>query len=381
MKNRSGIYKNNLSGEMAYKSFMPSVLPPEPPIELTDDIIKMLIKANKQLGILDSISTKIPNLDLFISMYVRKEALMSSQIEGTQATLEDVLDPMLEANTNRPVGDVVNYIKATDFAINRLKELPICSRLLKETHAVLLSGVRGENKTPGEYRTSQNWIGAIGSTIKDARFVPPSVEDMKQAMSDLEKYINSDDELDVLIRAGLIHYQFETIHPFLDGNGRIGRLLITLFLIQQNILNTPALYISYYLKKNRVEYYDRMNEVRIKGNYEQWIKFFLDAVYESAKDATDTIDKLVVLHNNNVEKLNSLGRKAKNAIIVFNYLEANPIIDIQKTSKDLNIAFNTISGIVKDLIGLGILKQTSNQSRNRTFAYDEYLDLLKQGTL
>ncbi len=380
MNNRAGVYKNNLSDEMAYKSFMPAVLPPNPPIELSNELVDLLVKANKQLALLEGISIRIPNIHLFISMYVRKEALMSSQIEGTQATLEDVLDPYLEENTNRPVGDVINYIKATDFAINRLKELPLCNRLIKEAHKVLLSGVRGQNKNPGEFRHSQNWIGAAGCNLQNARYIPPSVEDMIQAMSDLEKYINGDDELDVLIRAGLIHYQFETIHPFLDGNGRIGRLLITLFLMENKVLSTPALYISYFLKKNRIEYYDRMNEVRSKGNYEQWIKFFLEAVYESAKDAIETIDKLTSLHDNYYLKIDGLGRKAKNAMRVFEYLESNPIIEIQKTARELDIAFNTMSSIVKDLISIGVLEQTSTQSRNRTFAYKEYLEILKEGT-
>ena len=380
MNNRAGIYKNNLSGDMAYKSFMPAVLPPEPPIELDKDIVDLLVKANKQLALLEGISSRIPNIHLFISMYVRKEALMSSQIEGTQATLEDVLDPYLEENTNRPVGDVVNYIKATDFAINRLKELPLCNRLIKEAHEVLLQGVRGQNKSPGEFRHSQNWIGAAGCNLQNARYIPPSVEYMLQAMSDLEKYINGDDDLDVLIRAALIHYQFETIHPFLDGNGRIGRLLITLFLMEKKVLSTPALYISYFLKRNRIEYYDRMNEVRTKGNYEQWIKFFLEAVYESAKDAVETIDKLTSLHDNYCRKIEDLGRRAKNAMRVFKYLESNPIIEIQKTARELDIAFNTMSSIVKDLISIGVLEQTSTQSRNRTFVYKEYLEILKEGT-
>lgn len=279
MNNRAGHYKSNLSGEMTYKSFVPNPLPPSPPIELTEDIIALLVKANSQLAVLESVATRIPNVELFVSMYVRKEALMSSQIEGTQATLEDVLDPMLDANTNRNVADVVNYIKATEFAINRLQALPLCNRLIKETHAVLMEGVRGQEKSPGEFRYSQNWIGGQGSTLKNARYIPPSPDDMLDAMSDLEKYINADDDLDALIRAALIHYQFETIHPFLDGNGRVGRLLITLFLMEKRVLSTPALYISYFLKKNRVEYYDRMTEVRTKGNYEQWVKFFLQAIW------------------------------------------------------------------------------------------------------
>lgn len=380
MNNRASHYKSNLSDEMAYKSFMPNPLPPDPPVELTEDIVSLLVKANSQLAVLESVATRIPNVELFVSMYVRKEALMSSQIEGTQATLEDVLNPMLDANTNRNVADVVNYIKATEFAIKRLQTLPLCNRLIKETHAILMEGVRGQEKNPGEFRYSQNWIGGQGSTIKNARYIPPSPYDMSDAMSDLEKYINADDELDALIRAALIHYQFETIHPFLDGNGRVGRLLITLFLMEKKVLTTPALYISYFLKKNRVEYYDRMTEVRTKGNYEQWIKFFLQAIMESAEDAVATIDELIALHDANVAVISRLGRAAKNAILVFNYLESNPIIEIRKTSEALGIAFNTVSSAVNRLVDAGILIQTSGISRNRTFVYEAYLDILRKGT-
>ena len=380
MDNRAGHLITNLSGEMAYKSFVPTPLPPKPSIELTEDMINLLIKANSQLAVLESIATRIPNVELFISMYVRKEALMSSQIEGTQATLEDVLDPMIEANTNRNVADVVNYIKATEFAIKRLHELPLCNRVIKETHAVLMEGVRGQEKSPGEFRRSQNWIGGQGSTLKNARYIPPSPDDMIEAMSDLEKYINADDELDALIRAALIHYQFETIHPFLDGNGRVGRLLITLFLMEKKVLSTPALYISYFLKKNRVEYYDRMTEVRAKGNYEQWVTFFLRALLESAEDATATIDELIALHDKNAAVISGMGRAAKNAMLVFEYLEANPIIEIRKTAEALSITFNTASSAVKRLTDAGILVQTTNASRNRTFAYEDYLSILRKGT-
>ena len=380
MNNRAGHYKSNLSGKMTYKSFMPNPLPPSPPIELTEDVIALLVKANSQLAVLESLATHIPNIELFVSMYVRKEALMSSQIEGTQATLEDVLNPMLDANINRNVADVVNYIKATEFAINRLQTLPLCNRLIKETHAILMEGVKGQEKSPGEFRHSQNWIGGQGSTLKNARYIPPSPDDMLDAMSELEKYINVDDDLDALIRAALIHYQFETIHPFLDGNGRVGRLLITLFLMEKRVLSTPALYISYFLKKNRVEYYDRMSEVRTKGNYEQWVKFFLQAIMESAKDATTTIDKLIALHDANVAAITKLGRAAKNAIRVFNYLESNPIIEIRKTAEALGIAFNTTSSAVNRLVDAGILVQTSDNNRNRTYAYEAYLDILRKGT-
>lgn len=380
MDNRAGYYKSNLSGEMAYKSFVPSPLPPSPGVELADDIINLLIKAHSQLAVLESVACRIPNIELFVSMYVRKEALMSSQIEGTQATLEDVLDPLLDANTNRDVADVVNYIKATEFAIQRLHELPLCNRLIKETHTILMKGVRGQEKTPGEFRYSQNWIGPQGSTLKNARYIPPSPNDMIDAMSDLEKYINADDDLDMLIRAALIHYQFETIHPFLDGNGRVGRLLITLFLMEKKILTAPTLYISYFLKKNRVEYYDRMTEVRTKGNYEQWVKFFLQAIIESAKDAVDAIDKLIALHDLNVSAISKMERAAKNAMLIFNYLESNPIIEIRKTAEALDITFNTTSSAVSRLVDAGILVQTSNTNRNRTFAYEAYLDILRNGT-
>lgn len=380
MNDRAGCWKTNLSGEMAYQSFVPSPLPPTPPIEISEDILEQLIKANSQLAILESVATRIPDVDLFVSMYVRKEALMSSQIEGTQATLEDVLDPLIEDNTNRNVADVVNYIKATEYAIRRLHELPLCNRLLKETHAILMEGVRGQEKNPGEFRYSQNWIGGKGSTLRNAKYIPPSPDDMTEAMSDLEKYINADDRLDGLIRAALIHYQFETIHPFLDGNGRIGRLLITLFLMEKKILTTPALYISYFLKKNRVEYYDRMTEVRSKGNYEQWVKFFLQALAESAKDAIAAIDELTALHDKNVDLVAGMGRASKNAMLVFRYLEANPIIEIGKTAEALGITFGTASNVVERLSSAGILEQTTTGRRNRTFAYKDYLAILRKGT-
>ena len=380
MKNRAGKYRTNFSGEAEYMSFVPAPLPPDPAIEIDSDMIKMLVRSNNSIASLESIAKTIPNMELFISMYVRKEALMSSQIEGTQATLEDVFDPMIAYNTNRNVVDVVNYVKATEYAIKRLNSLPLCNRLIKEAHAVLMDGVRGQEKSPGEFRHSQNWIGGNGSTLKNARYIPPHQDDMIEAMSDLEKYMNEDDILDALIRAALIHYQFETIHPFLDGNGRIGRLLITLFLMEKKILTTPALYISYFLKKNRIEYYDRMTEVRSKGNYEQWIKFFLMAIDESAQNAIDTIDELNKLSSKNEKIIENMGRAYKNTIQVFRYLESNPIIDIGKTAEVLDISFNTVSAAVKRLVEAGILVKTENASRNRAFAYEEYLNILRQGT-
>lgn len=380
MANRAGTLKTNLSGEATYKSFLPAPLPPTPPIDIDTEAINLLVEANKQLAVLESISAKIPSINLFVSMYVRKEALMSSQIEGTQATLEDVLDPMSDKNANRNVADVINYIKATEVAVKRLSEFPLCNRLIKETHAVLMEGVRGQARCPGEFRNSQNWIGGQGSTLKNARYIPPNTDDMTLAMSDLEKYINSDDDLDILIRSALIHYQFETIHPFLDGNGRIGRLLITLFLMEKGLLTTPVLYISYFLKKNRIEYYDRLTEVRNKGNYEQWVKFFLQAVLESAQDAAITINRLTALHDKNTAVISNMGRAAKNASQLLDYLEANPIIEITKTAKALDMSFNTVSAAIKRLCDAGILIQSSGERRNRVFSYEVYLNLFREGT-
>lgn len=381
MTNRAGTFVSNLSGEMAYESFRPAPLPPNPPIEVSGELLTKLIDANKKIATLEGLSSRIPNMELFISMYVRKEALLSSQIEGTQCTLEDILNPLIEDNTNRDVSDVVNYIRANEFALERLKTLPLCNRLIKETHAVLLESVRGQEKNPGEFRYSQNWIGGQGSTLKNARYIPPNPEDMLTAMSDLEKYINSDDPLDPLIQAALIHYQFETTHPFLDGNGRVGRLLITLFLMEKGILSTPALYISYYLKMNRIEYYDRMTQVRRTGDYEQWISFFLQAFADSAEDAIHTIDRLTALHDKSTKLFDSLTKRQRTSVLkVFSYLESNPIIDIQKTATTLEMSYNTVSKVVSILIEDGILKQTDKSGKAKIYSYTEYLDILRKDT-
>lgn len=381
MNNRAGAFISNLTGEMAYQSFRPAPLPPNPPIALSGELVAKLVEANKKLAALDGLSARIPNMDLFVSMYVRKEALLSSQIEGTQCTLDDILNPLMEENTNRNVSDVVNYIKATEFALNRLHSLPLCNRLIKETHAVLMEGVRGQEKSPGEFRYSQNWIGGQGSTIRNARYIPPNPEDMQTAMSDLEKYMNGDDSLDPLIQAALIHYQFETTHPFLDGNGRVGRLLITLFLMEKGILSHPALYISYFLKMNRIEYYDRMTQVRKTGDYEQWVMFFLQALSDSAGDAIQTIDALTALHNQSVAKLGTFSKRQQtNLLKLFAYIETNPIIDIQKTAAALGLSYNTVSKMVTILVDEGILRQTDKAGKAKIYSYADYLDILRKDT-
>lgn len=381
MNNRAGAFVSNLTGEMAYQSFRPAPLPPNPPIALSGELVAKLVDANKKLAALDGLSARIPNMDLFVSMYVRKEALLSSQIEGTQCTLDDILNPLMEENTNRNVSDVVNYIKATEFALNRLHSLPLCNRLIKETHAVLMEGVRGQEKSPGEFRYSQNWIGGQGSTIRNARYIPPNPEDMQTAMSDLEKYMNGDDLLDPLIQAALIHYQFETTHPFLDGNGRVGRLLITLFLMEKGILSRPALYISYFLKMNRIEYYDRMTQVRKTGDYEQWVMFFLQALSDSAGDAIQTIDALTALHNQSVAKLGAFSKRQQtNLLKLFAYIETNPIIDIQKTAAAFGLSYNTVSKMVTILVDEGILRQTDKAGKAKIYSYADYLDILRKDT-
>lgn len=381
MNNRAGCFITNLSGEMAYQSFRPNPLPPEPPIEMSNEMIAKLVDANRKLATLDGLSSRIPNMDLFVSMYVRKEALLSSQIEGTQCTLDDILNPFAEENTNLNVSDVVNYIRAEEFAINRLQTLPLCNRLIKETHAVLMEGVRGQEKNPGEFRYSQNWIGGQGSTLRNARYIPPNPEDMINAMSDLEKYMNGEDSLDPLIQAALIHYQFETTHPFLDGNGRVGRLLITLFLMEKKILSTPSVYISYFLKMNRIEYYDRMTQVRKTGDYEQWILFFLQALSDSAEDAIQTIDELTKIHNRNAQKFeNMTKRQQANAMNFLIYLEKNPIIDIQKTATALNLSYNTAAKNVASFVDNGILQQTEKSGRSKIYSYVDYLAVLRKDT-
>lgn len=380
---RAGFLEKNLSGQSAYFSFVPTPLPPSPALEIDEELTSLLIQAHKVLAALDEKAKNIPSMDHFVSMYVQKEALLSSQIEGTQATLEDLFDPSIDANVNADVSDVVNYTKAMNYATDRLNVLPLCNRLLLETHQVLLSGVRGKEKNPGEYRRSQNWIGGAGSTIRTARYIPPNVERMHAALSDLEKYMNAEDNLDPLIRAALIHYQFETIHPFLDGNGRIGRLLIVLYLLEKHVIQTPSLYLSAYLKANRIEYYDRMSAVRKSGDYEQWVKFFIRGIMISGKDALDTAESLLLLHEKHLRILNDAcytTRTYQTMQKVFDYLQKHPMSEIKSTAKDLNMAFSTTAIAFNRLLDLGILRLYKQQKRNKIYIYDEYLALLSENT-
>lgn len=378
--NRAGQYVLNMPGKAEYYSFRPAKLPPSPELTIDEEIISLIVDANIELAKLETSIDLIPSSDLFISMYVRKEALLSSQIEGTQCTLDDILDPNVDANINADLTDVINYVKAVDFALDGLNKLPVCNRLIRETHSVLMTGTRGQEKNPGEFRKSQNWIGAENCALKDARYIPPNVEDMRKGMDSLEKYINTSVLYDPLVRAALIHYQFETIHPFLDGNGRIGRLLILLYLIEEKIINHPAIYVSYFLKKNQVEYYDRMGEVRRSGNYEQWVKFFLKAVKEAAEDSLHSIKQLSNLHNESIAVIPKTSRKVDNVRAVFDYAEQHPILDISRTAEALGLSYNTVSGAVQKLVQTGVLKKMTNAARNRVFVYENYLDILRKDT-
>lgn len=381
MNNRAGRTVQKLSGEMAYYSFYPQALPPQPDVEIDNEMRQLLIDAHKKLALLEGLSDRIPNKDLFISMYVRKEALVSSQIEGTQCTLEDVLNPEIDESVNADVSDVVNYVRAINFAVKRMADLPLCNRLIRETHAVLMNSVRGGEKTPGEFRVSQNWIGGTGSTLRNARYIPPNPQDMRECMSELERFMNADDDMDPLIKAALLHYQFETIHPFLDGNGRVGRLLITLYLMGQGEISSPVLYLSCYLKMNRIEYYDRMSEIRKSGNYEQWIKFFLRGVSETAADATETIDRLVALHQKNVDKLADVPTRSRQNILgLLAYIERNPIIETVKTAAALGLSRNGTANYIATLCSKDILRFSAKSGKARVFAYEDYLEILRKDT-
>jgi Fic family protein len=378
---RSGMYVNNLSGALLYQSFQPASLPPTPNIMVDEDMNNLLKKAYQILGKLNGVSSLLPNKDLFISMYVRKEALLSSQIEGTQATLDDIFDPTISKNINADIEEVLNYLSALHQAEELIDMLPISSRFLKEVHKVLLSGRRGEDRHPGELRSSQNWIGPSGSTLRNATFVPPNVTDMNQALSDLEKYIHQEDHMDQLIKIALIHYQFETIHPFLDGNGRIGRLLINVLLKNYQILENDTLYLSYYLKRNRIEYYDRLMDARHKGHYEEWIRFFIQGIIESANHALTCIDAILHLRENNIYKINEIkGKQKETAKLLFAFIESHPILDISQTSESIKKSFNTVASAIELFIDLGILIQIKGQERYRVFAYEDYLKILRDGT-
>lgn len=376
---RSGQYIPQLSG---YKAFIPSPLPPNPSVKIDEAMNQLLSEANIALGRLDTMGYLLPNIDYIIAMYVRKEALLSSQIEGTQASLEDIFEyesHVLVKNI-QDVEEVVNYIKALNHGLKRLKEFPMSLRLIKEIHNILLSQTRGMDKTPGEFKRSQNWIGPAGSTLKNASFIPPPPAETLDAMGELELYLHNTDKLPILIICALIHYQFETIHPFLDGNGRVGRLLITFYLCWKQVMQKPLLYLSYYFKLHRQEYYDRLNLVREKGDYEQWIHFFLKGVIWTSESALDTIKQVLALADTHKKRLIKEKTSSPLAIGLLDYLFVKPHVSTHEVAEHFQMSFQTAQTLINHFVEMEILREITGKKRDRRYSYWQYLEHLSEGT-
>jgi Fic family protein len=372
---RAGRYVKQQTG---YRAFIPADLPPEPPIVLDSELTRLLSDADRALGRLDGVATVLPNPDLFVAMYVRQEAVLSSQIEGTQSTLQDIL--AYEADVNREsrprdVEEVVNYVAAMNHGLKRLPELPVSLRLIKEIHERLMAGTRGSDLHPGEFRRSQNWIGPQGCTLNSADFVPPPPHEMMHALNNLERFMHDRESYPVLIQCGLIHAQFETIHPFLDGNGRVGRLLITFLLCERNVLLRPLLYLSYYLKARRAEYYDRLTAVRTSGDWEGWLKFFLKGVYEVSLSATETARRILAMRDADREKITGAFSSANNPLKLHDRMYETPTFSVGDAKEVMSCAFGTASSIVEKLEELGLVREITGQERNRRYQYEPYVRL------
>lgn len=383
MERQTGEYITSTVAGERYQAFVPSPLPPDPPLEFDGKLVGMLEKANHALGRLDGISHVLPNVNLFIYQYVRKEALLSSQIEGTQSSFSDLLLYESDAVPGVPLEDteeVSNYIAALEYGLERLRGgFPLSLRLIREIHDILLRGSRGKTKQPGEFRTSQNWLG--GTRPGNAVFVPPPPERLMECLDAFEKYLHEEDtKLPILIKIGLTHIQFETIHPFLDGNGRVGRLLVTLLLCHHQLLNSPMLYLSLHFKIHRSEYYQHLQQVRLKGDWEAWLMFYLDGIVKTANQATETALKLKNIFEADQERINKLGRISRSCLQVHQALIENVLISIQETSKTLDINRTTISNCLDKLIELGIAREITGHKRNRYFVYDQYINELSAGT-
>jgi Fic family protein len=370
---KSGNYQN----QGYYNSFQPSLINTQ---WLLDDmeLQSLLSQADRHLGRLDMYSEYIPNIDLFISMHVVKEATQSSKIEGTRTNIEEALmdeeDIVLDKRDDWE--EIQNYILAMQTAIKQLETLPFSSRLIKETHKTLLQGVRGKNKMPGEFRTSQNWIG--GASINDATFIPPVHTSIAELMGDIEKFAHNEEYyFPDLLKIAFIHYQFETIHPFLDGNGRVGRLLITLYLVDKTILKKPILYLSDFFEKNRQLYYDNLMNVRNKNDLKQWFKFFLVGVIETAKKGVSTFDAILKLKKEIEESIQQVGKRSTSILKILDYLYQKPILDAQKAGKITNVSVSTAYKIIDDMVALDILKEITGGKRGKIYTFDKYIKLFQ----
>jgi Fic family protein len=378
-KFRAGRYLQQPTG---YRAFNPAPLPPVPPVDLTETLQDLLSQADYALGKLDGSVVTLPNPDLFVYMYVRKEAVLSSQIEGTQSSLQNLLAAeaqLNDPNTPRDVNEVINYVSAMNYGLARLADLPVSVRLIREIHEQLMHGVRGGRLTPGELRTSQNWIGPGGCTLNEATFVPPPPGEVPQALSELERFLHSESPLPVLIQVGLAHAQFETIHPFLDGNGRVGRLLITFLLVERKRLARPVLYLSHYFKRHRTEYYDRLQAVRDEGDWEGWLAFFLRGIAVVAEEAAQTAGAILRMREGYRTRItDSMGRAAGNGHRVMDQLFDHPIVTVATVRDWLDITHAGANNLVNRLESAGVLAEMTGFSRNRRFRFDPYLRLFEE---
>ena len=368
-----------------YRAFMPTPLPPEPPVRLEGELQALLSRADQALGRLDGSIQTLPNPDLFVFMYVRKEAVLSSQIEGTQSSLQDVLAAEARIRTlgRAPdTGEVINYVTAMNYGLERLRTLPISSRLIREIHERLLHGVRGSHMQLGELRTRQNWIGPAGCALQEATFVPPPHREVPMALGDLETFIHSPGDLPALVQIGLVHAQFETIHPFLDGNGRVGRLLITFLLCQREILRQPVLYLSHFFRQHRSEYYQRLQAVHDAGDWEGWLAFFLRGVADVSAEATQTVQRVLTLreeHRNLVTE--RLGRAAANGHRVLERLYRQPFLSVSGVQAIIGTSYAPANRLVVRLADLGILEEITGDRRNRVYRYTPYMHILEDTTI
>lgn len=365
-----------------YRAFIPAPLPPDPPLDLSGPLRERLSEADYALGRLDGAVLTLPNPDLFVFMYVRKEAVLSSQIEGTQSSLQNLLAAeaqLFDPDTPRDVNEVANYVRAMNHGLARLADLPVSVRLIREIHAELMQGVRGGRLAPGELRTSQNWIGPGGCTLADATFVPPPPHEVPGALSDLERFLHDGAGLPPLIQVGLAHAQFETIHPFLDGNGRVGRLLITFLLTEKRLLSKPVLYLSHYFKQHRSEYYERLQAVRDAGDWEGWLGFFLEGVVSVSREAAQTAAAILRMREEFRARITErLGRAAANGQRVMDRLFDHPIVNVATVREWLDLTPAGANQIVSRLEGIGLLREITGYARNRRFVFEPYLRLFDE---